>query len=207
LCAVLLSVACAPAKADPGFRVPGRPIADADVSEALESPRLAVRPLGCERAGSGGAILGLLVENPHPGGVGILLPPRPRTAAPEKGEFDELFEAHDEDAGLTVIGTTQCGDGRQRVVLEPGGRLGRATNAFYPAWDGKTPRQVRAAFRWTEFRVSRSTEPPPIQGCRLFTVLLEEPRCTVLDAGTPDCNGVATLRLNMDETSAVSVEP
>lgn len=136
-----------------------------------------------------------------------MLPPGPRAASPEKSEFDELFDVHDGDAGLTVIATSECGDGRMRVVLDPGGRLGRATNAFYPAWDGKTPRKVRAAFRWTEFRVSRSAEPPPVEGCRLFAVLLEESRCTVLDAGTPDCDVVAALRLSMDETSAMSAEP
>lgn len=163
--------------------------------------------MGCELAGSGGAILGVLVENPQASGIGIFLPPGPRVASPEKNEFDGLFRAQGGDAGLTLLGTSRCGDGGQQVVLDPGGRFGRVTNVFYAAWDGKTPRTVRAAFRWTEFRVSRSTEPPPIEGCRLFTVLLEESRCTVLDVGTPDCNVVAALRLNMNETFAASVEP
>jgi hypothetical protein len=127
-------------------------------------------------------------------------------APPAKTEFDGLFEASDEGTGLMVMWTSQCGDGRQRVVLDPGGHLGRTTNAFYPAWDGKTPRKVRAAFRWTEFRPSRSTEPAPVEGCRLFALLLEESHCTVLDTGTPACNVVAALRLNMDETSAASVD-
>jgi hypothetical protein len=192
--------------AAPGFRVSGKSGPHADVFEELESPRLAVRPAGCELAESGGVIVGLVVENSRAKGVGILLPPDRRMASPAKSEFDELFEAHDEGTGLMVIGTSQCGDGRQRVVLDPGGRLGRVTNSFYPVWDGKTPRKVRVAFRWTEFHPSR-TEPAPVEGCQPFTLLLEESHCTVLDTGTPACNVVAALRLNMDETSAASVDP